>query len=326
MAKRRSKRKKKQKVGGGFYTLLIMFLAFAALITINGFYPISSSLPTWQSIRAEVEGYLEDPVVKPEQVGSVDGVVEVHFIDVGQGNCTLIKSNGSYALIDGGENDQGEKVTQYLQSQGVDHLDYVVASHPHSDHIGGLDVVINQIPTTNIIMPHLEDSVVPTTKTYEDLLNAISNNGVNVIAAQMGESYDLGGGILRVVGPAAAFDDLNNSSVGIKFTYGNRRFLFTGDMESSAEQAVLRSGENLQADVFLLGHHGSATSNDDDFLDAVGAEYYVAQVGYNNQYGHPHRETLKKAQDRGVTLYRSDQNGTVIFKTDGTNLEVSTEK
>lgn len=325
MAKRKYRRKKKEKVRGlwGFLTVI---LAFAALITINGFYPISSSLPTWESIRIELQAYLADPVVKPEQPGHVDGVVEVHFIDVGQGNCTLIKSNGSYALIDAGENDQGEKVVSYLQSQGVDHLDYAVATHPHSDHIGGMDIVLSQIPTTNIIMPQLEDSLVPTTRTYEDLLTAISTYGVNVITAQMGESYDLGGGILRVVGPAGTFQDLNNSSVGIKFTYGERRFLFTGDMENQAEEAVLKSGENLQADVFLLGHHGSSTSNDDDFLDAVGAQYYIAAVGYNNQYGHPHRETLKKAQDRGVTLYRSDQNGTVVFTTDGTSLDVTTEK
>ncbi len=323
MAKHRRKTRQKKKIGSIFATFLAMVLAFAILVTLNSALHFSSDLPSWQQIRTEFESYLKDG---EKQIQSVSGTAKVHFIDVGQGQCTLIQADGSNVLIDAGENDQGEKVVSYLQSQGVTQIDYAVGSHPHSDHIGGMDVVIDAIPTKRIILPELPSDLVPTTKTYLDLLDAVERNGVQVIPAKVGEEYALNGGSIRVLGPAGEFNDLNSMSVGIKFTYGERSFLTTGDMEQEAEEALLQTGEDLSADVYALGHHGSKTSNSMDLLRKVQAEYYIAQAGYRNEYGHPHEEVLERVKKLGGTFLRSDQDGTVVFTTDGKNLEYTKEK
>lgn len=323
MAKHRRKTRQKKKIGSIFATFLAMVLAFAILVTLNSALHFSSDLPSWQQIRTEFESYLKDG---EKQIQSVSGTAKVHFIDVGQGQCTLIQADGSNVLIDAGENDQGEKVVSYLQSQGVTQIDYAVGSHPHSDHIGGMDVVIDAIPTKRIILPELPSDLVPTTKTYLDLLDAVERNGVQVIPAKVGEEYALNGGSIRVLGPAGEFNDLNSMSVGIKFTYGGRSFLTTGDMEQEAEEALLQTGEDLSADVYALGHHGSKTSNSMDLLRKVQAEYYIAQAGYRNEYGHPHEEVLERVRKLGGTFLRSDQDGTVVFITDGKNLEYTKEK
>lgn len=323
MAKHRRKTRQKKKIGSIFATFLAMVLAFAILVTLNSALHFSSDLPSWQQIRTEFESYLKDG---EKQIQSVSGTAKVHFIDVGQGQCTLIQADGSNVLIDAGENDQGEKVVSYLQSQGVTQIDYAVGSHPHSDHIGGMDVVIDAIPTKHIILPELPSDLVPTTKTYLDLLDAVERNGVQVIPAKVGEEYALNGGSIRVLGPAGEFNDLNSMSVGIKFTYGERSFLTTGDMEQEAEEALLQTGEDLSADVYALGHHGSKTSNSMDLLRKVQAEYYIAQAGYRNEYGHPHEEVLERVRKLGGTFLRSDQDGTVVFTTDGKNLEYTKEK
>lgn len=325
MAKRRyQKRKRKQKTSlKAFYSFLAIVACFFAAITVNTYAPFTRSLPTWEQIRAEVGSMLEDASY-PQ--GYVDGEVTVHYIDVGQGNCTLIRTKEHAVLIDAGENDQGETVVSYLKGQGIEKIDYAIATHPHSDHIGGLDVVIREIPTENIIMPKLKKSLIPTTRTYEDLLTAIQENNVNVITAKVGEQYEIDGGILTILGPAGDFNDLNNISVGARFSYGDVAFLSTGDMEEQAEEALLNTGERLSADVFLAGHHGSDTANSEAFLKAVGAEYFVVQCGYQNQYGHPHKEILRRMEQLGGEILRTDVSGTIVFSTDGTQLDLQTEK
>jgi competence protein ComEC len=323
MARHRRKNRKKEKISSVFFTLLAMAAAFAILVTLNSTLHFSNALPSWQQIRTEFESYLKDSRYETQPVS---GTAKVHFIDVGQGQCTLIQADGSTVLIDAGENDQGEKVVSYLKSQGVTQIDYAVGSHPHSDHIGGLDVVIDAIPTQNIILPKLQEEIIPTTKTYLDLLDAIERNHVQVITAKVGEEYPLKGGCIRVLGPSGNFKDLNSMSVGIKFTYGERSFLTTGDMEQEAEEALLQTGENLKADIYALGHHGSKTSNSMDLLRKVQAKYYIAQMGYRNEYGHPHKEVLERVKKLGGTFLRSDQDGTVVFTTDGKSLEYTKEK
>lgn len=320
MAKYR--RKKNQKIKG-IGAILTLLLTLGILVTINSYYPISDALPTWQKIEQEFKSYFSDGT--PYQ-GTPDGKLSVHFIDVGQGNCTLIQSPSGTILVDAGENDQGDEVISYLKAQGVTKIDYAVASHPHSDHIGGMDVVLNEIPADYIIMPELKSSIVPTTRTYEDLLNVIEAKQIKVLKANVGDSYEIGGGILKILGPSGDFDDLNNMSVAVKYSYGRRSFFATADMEKKAEKALLQTGEDLSADVFLMGHHGSSTSNTTELLNQVNPEYYVIQAGYGNEYGHPHKEILAEIQKRGKTMYRSDRDGSVIFTTDGESLEVTTTK
>lgn len=318
MAKYR--RKKKQKITG-IGTLLILLLTAGILVTINSYYPLSDTLPTWQTIEKEFKSYFS---ASETYEGNPDGTLCVHFIDVGQGNCTLIQSPTGTVLIDAGENEKGQLVANYLKTHGVKKIDYAVASHPHSDHIGGMDVVLSQIPADHIIMPELKAELVPTTRTYEDLLNVIEEKQIEVLKANVGDTYEVGGGVMRILGPTGDFDDLNDMSVGVKFSYGKRSFLTIGDMEKKAEAALVETGEDLSADVFLLGHHGSATSNQTELLNRIGAEYYVAQAGYGNEYGHPHDEVIAQIESRGKTMFRSDRDGTVVFTTDGESLDVKT--
>ena len=155
---------------------------------------------------------------------------EVHFIDVGQGDSAFILSDGQSILIDGGENDKGDVVVSYLKKLGVSRIDMLIATHPHSDHIGGLDTVINELSIGKILMPRLPEEQTPTTRTYTDLLTAIADKGLRITPAKAFNTYDFGEGRLEVLGPAANYDDLNNTSLVCKFTYGERKFLFTGDL------------------------------------------------------------------------------------------------
>ncbi len=266
---------------------------------------------------------------KPSPVSaSTNGTsVEVHIIDVGQGDSSLVLCGDSAVLLDGGERDQGERILSYLEQEGVDALDLVIASHPHSDHIGGLIEVLEHIPVEEVVMPKLPDDQVPTTKVYENFLDAIEASGASVTPAVSGDTYSLDdGGVLQILGPAGTFDDLNDWSASAKFTFGSRSFLFSGDMEEAAEEALLQTTLDLSADVLTLCHHGSRYANTEAFLEAVSPDYAVAQVGADNDYGHPHEEAVARAKALGATLYRTDENGTIVFTTDGKSLEVACER
>nr|WP_302467908.1 ComEC/Rec2 family competence protein [Bittarella massiliensis (ex Durand et al. 2017)] len=257
-----------------------------------------------------------------------EGEASVHFIDVGQGDASLILVDGHAVLIDGGENDKGDTVVNYLKNQGVERLDLIVATHPHSDHIGGLDVVMAAIPTDTLLMPRLPQTQLPTTKTYKDLLTQAAESQVKVVYSEPGQQLTYGDGRLTVLGPLEGYDDLNDTSAVVLFRYGSQRFLFTGDMETKAEKDLLEeygAGE-LGAQVLKLGHHGSSTSTSAAFLDRVDPEIAVACVGTGNSYGHPHQETVDLLANRGVRFLRTDLNGTVVLSTDGSNLDVVCQK
>ncbi len=254
--------------------------------------------------------------------GMENGILEVHFIDVGQGDSILIKSETSAMLIDAGENNKGTTVLNYLKEQDIDTLEYVVGTHPHSDHIGGLDYVINNMSVDQIIMP----DVVHTTKTYEDVLDAIDAKGLKITKPEVGAEYRLGPATFTIIAPSSTeYRELNNYSIGIKLTYNNCTFLLAGDAENQSEQEMLKSGIDLSADVLKISHHGSEYSSCAAFLDAVKPEYAVISVGKDNDYGHPHTATLQALKDRGIKLYRTDEQSNVVFTTDGKTLSVNSE-
>lgn len=303
--------------------LLSACVLFVLAITANTLGSFTTTLPTWHSLQQELAGYFEE--VGPA-VSYVDGDVTVHFIDVGQGSCVLIKAGDQAVLLDAGETDQGGKIVRYLEAQGVSRLNYVVASHPHSDHIGGMSMVFNKIPTDYVIMPNIKDEFIPTTRVYEDFLTTIQQQKIAVISANMGQRYAVGAGQMTILQPQGDFQDLNDMSIGVLFRYDKTAFLYTADMETQAEKALLQTNQNIQADVFALGHHGSKTSSTEALLDRIGAAYYVVQSGYQNKYGHPHKEAVERVSRRGGTLYRNDLEGTIVFASDGKQLSVHTEK
>lgn len=250
-----------------------------------------------------------------------EGSLAVHFIDVDQGDSILAESDGHYMLIDAGENDQGDKVVVYLQQQGIDTLDYVIGTHPHSDHIGGLDDVIHNFTVGEIILP----PVTHTTRTYEDVLDAAKEQGKTVTTPEVGASYRLGGAAFEIIAPNKDYgNDLNNWSVGIKLTNGKNSFVMCGDAEAEAEADICDNGIDISADVLKLGHHGSSTSSSDVFLDRVSPEYAVISCGLGNSYGHPHKETMAKMAERGISVFRTDEQGTVVAVSDGDTITWST--
>lgn len=248
--------------------------------------------------------------------GSGQGLT-VHYIDVGQGDSILAGSDGHYMLIDAGENDQADTVVSYLKQAGVTSLDYVIGTHPHSDHIGGLDKVIDEFSVGKVILPPVEH----TTRTFEDVLNAASNKGLKITKPVPGSTYTLGNASFTIVAPVKDYgNDLNNWSVGIRLTYGSNSFLMCGDAESQAESDMLERGIPLKADVLKAGHHGSSTSTSSGFLKAVSPSYVVIQCGKDNSYGHPHKETMEKLEKAGCRVLRTDESGTITAASDGTHI------
>lgn len=260
----------------------------------------------------------------------VEGELKVHFIDVGQGDCTLIQTESQNILVDAGERGNGNTILSYLESQNVDELDLVVATHPHSDHIGSMPEVLKALPVKKMLEGNVPEKLTPTSRIYESLLDVIAEKNIPVTEAAPGLEYDIGGGAkISVLGPVSDdIKDLNNTSAVFRLDYGNTSFMFTGDAEKESEEEILAhtSKKKLHANVLKLGHHGSRTSNSQEWLYAVAPEYAVALVGKDNDYGHPHEETLKKLEKSGISLYRSDIHGTIVFGSNGETLTVVTEK
>lgn len=241
-------------------------------------------------------------------------VTAVHFIDVGQGSSTLLQSGSSGILIDAGEKEYGDEILKYLRSNGISTLEYVVATHPHTDHIGGLLTVLENFEVKNIIMPKLTSQNAPTTKTYEKLLEIIAQKKIKAIAASYGKEYSVGEISLKILGPVEQNKDLNNMSVICKAVVKTTSFMLIGDAETPEMKSVLSYKPDLSCDIMLMGHHGSRTSLQKSFLKQVDPNLAIISCGKNNSYGHPHEETLKYLKSSGIEFYRTDINGTIVIK------------
>lgn len=248
----------------------------------------------------------------------------VSFIDIGQGDSILLQCKDESMLIDAGENDKGDTVVNYLESHNATKLKYAVATHPHSDHIGGMDTVLKNIQTDSLICP----KVTYNTKTWKDVETEAKSQNTKIEYANAGESYTLGDATFTIISPKKnhIYSDCNNYSVVIKADYGENSFLFTGDAEKLVEDEILESNYNIKADVLKVGHHGSSTSSSEKFLNKVSPKYAVISCGVNNEYGHPHKETLEKLKERNIKTYRTDLEGTVVAQSDGKEISFSTEK
>ncbi|MGN1126947.1 MAG: ComEC/Rec2 family competence protein [Ruminococcus sp.] len=248
---------------------------------------------------------------------SFDGF-QVSYIDVGQGDSIFIQCKGESMLIDSGENDCGNTVADYIKSAGTTKLKYAVGTHPHSDHIGGMDTVMEEIPADYFICPEIDYD----TKTWDDVLDVVEDNDTQLIYAQRGKSYTLGSATFTILSPDknAIYSDCNNYSVVIRAEYGKTSFLFIGDGEKVVEDEMINNDCKLKSDVLKVGHHGSTSSTTQAFLDKVKPKYAVISCGKDNKYGHPHEETLQKLNDMGVTIHRTDEEGTVVAQSDGKSI------
>ncbi len=266
----------------------------------------------------------EDSVDVFKTTQKAESGFQVHYIDVGQGDCALVVCDGKSMLIDAGENGHETTVINYIRSMGIKKLDYIIASHQHSDHIGGLPEVIEEFGMSNIIMPRLTEAQTPTNQTYTAFLKAIQASDAKVIASKVGASYNLGSAKFEILGPVTNdAESLNSMSVVTKITYGEKTFLFTGDAETDEENEILDTGANLDCDVLKVGHHGSKTSSSKAFLDSVSPEICIIMCGADNDYGHPHKQVTKRIANYTDEVYRTDLCGNIVIKTDGKTLEVS---
>lgn len=254
-----------------------------------------------------------------DQIDKTDDLnLEVHFIDVGQADAILIKKGNEAMLIDAGNNTDGDLIVNYIKEQNIQSLKYVVATHPHEDHIGGLDYVIDTFEIGKIIMSDL----IVTSKTFEDVLDSISRKGLFITKAKVGERYYLNGAKIIILAPnGESYANTNDYSVVVKIVNDQNSFLFTGDAEKPSEiEMINKNKELLKSDVLKLGHHGSTTSTTQEFLDIVNPKYAVITTGENNKYGHPDHETLDKLENKKVQVYRTDLDGTIIAISDGNKI------
>jgi len=251
-------------------------------------------------------------------------ILKVHFLDVGQGDSILIKlPNGKNMLVDAGKNESASTIINYLKNEGVKKLDYLVGTHPHEDHIGSLDTVIENFEISEILMPKATNN----TQTYRDVLTAIKKKGLQVTTAKAGvdiiNDVDLS---IKILAPCGKdYESLNNFSAVIKIKYGDVAFLLMGDAEELSEKEILASGADVNAQVLKVGHHGSQSSTSPEFLKAVNPKYAVISVGVGNDYHHPHQFTLNKLQKAEITILRTDQNGSIVFTTDGKEISFNSK-
>ncbi len=261
-------------------------------------------------------------LVSPKEAAraKINGEMTAHFIDVGQGDSILLESKGEYVLIDAGEFDYGDTVLSYIKDLGAKSVKYVIATHPHLDHAGGLRTVINNIRTENFITTETDSD----TSTWTKLLKAVDELNINYIDAKVGDTYSFGSSEFTIMGPVSdSYEGYNGYSVVVKAVCGDISMLLTGDAEILNEKEMLDAGEDLSADLLKCGHHGSSNATCTRFLQAVDPAFAVITCGKSNEYGHPHKQTKEKLELLGCPYYTTADCGTITASTDGKSLSLS---
>ena len=265
---------------------------------------------------------LPQPSLDPDTTGS--NVLTVHYIDVGQADSILLETDGAYMLIDGGNKEDGQLVVSYLQQQGVEELSAVVCTHAHEDHVGGLPSVLAVYPTQTVYAPTKTYS----SKIFDDFMYYVDQQGLEVTIPEPGDEFLLGQAKVTVLGPTQSYAETNDTSIVLMVDFLETRFLFTGDMETAAENDMMDYWEgrmDWNVDVLKVGHHGSDTSSGYRFVYETDPEYAMISVGEGNSYGHPNESVLSRYSDAGIPMFRTDELGTILAVTDGYEITVTWE-
>lgn len=301
------------------HKIISLMLLLTLLCSITACSSTESETSSTQPDTAEQEAAVEEQedIVEESQYN-----MTVHFLDVGQGLSILAQSDDQTLIYDGGDSDKSSFVVAYLKEQGVTDIDYLISSHYDSDHVNGLIGCLNAFDVENVICSnYVHDS-----DTYQSFINTAQSKGLELQHPAVGTAFAFGTGSFEILAPSEIDqNDSNNNSVAIKLTNGNNSFIFTGDAESSSESAMCASGINLDCDVLVPGHHGSATATSWEFLESTVPEYAVISCGTDNQYGHPDKDTMDKLQSMDIQVFRTDKQGTITVTSDGTNLTWSTD-
>lgn len=295
-----TKRRKKKKDNTFFRVILVI------VTIVYGFY------------LSEMDGTYSLDKTK-DVFNEVSSDLVVSYLDVGQADSILIENNGEVMLIDAGNNEDGKLLVKYFEQNGIENFKYVVGTHPHEDHIGGMDDIINNFEIGTIYIP----DAITTTRTFSDVLDAIEAKNMTYTVPKIGDKITLGEAEIQVLYTGTDISDLNNTSIVLRLVFGDTSFLFTGDATDSTEEDILNSGLNIKADVLKVGHHGSKYSTTEEFLRKVNPKYAIISVGKNNSYKHPEDETLSKLENNKIEIHRTDLEGTVVVTSDGENINIT---
>ncbi len=292
------------------WTLILAVITIGALVNYH---------------KIDVKKFFDDNLNKNITDSYNDYPMSIHVLNVGRADSIFIKCEDKNILIDAADKDINDVVCNYLRRNNVKKLDLVVVTHPHRDHIGQMSDVIDQFDIVRFIMPRLKDGVMSTTKTYEKLLKTLNSKHISPQEPVPGTNFSIGNAKIEIFAPNAQYDNINNYSVVLKVTYKNKKFLFTGDAETESENDMINSGFDLKSDVLKVGHHGSKTSTSQNFLNAVKPKYAVISVG-PDQNNLPKKETLNRLSKNGISVFRTDLNGTIIIATDGNEIKINSER
>lgn len=295
-----TKKKKKQKLPKGISILLIIIAIFYSLY------------------EKDIDKTFGLPVT--ETFKETENTLDITYLDVGQADSILIQNEGHNMLIDAGNNEDGPLLVQYFKEQNITKFDYLIATHPHEDHIGGMDDIINNFDIEKIYMP----DITTTTKTFLDVLEAIEKKNMTYDVPNINQNFTLGNTLFQVIYTGNDKKNLNNSSIILKATFKNTSYLFTGDATSEVEKKILN--KDIQATVLKVGHHGSKYSTTTDFLNKVNPKYAIISVGKNNSYNHPNQVTINKLEKKNIEIHRTDQEGSIFLKSDGKTINITSKK
>lgn len=290
-----------------YFLAAILFIMILALLFA----------PDYKDVRDSIANYFPSSGRQQKIVKDDLSQMQVHFLDIGQGDATVITCGSHSMLVDAGNNNKGTVIQDTLQHLGIKKLDYLIGTHPDSDHIGGLDVIITKFPTDALLMPDCKKD----TKTYDEVVHAASYQNLKITHPKAGSTYQLGNDAsFTILGPLKKYSNANDNSICFLLQHGDNRFLFTGDAEEDAESDMLAAREDIAADVYKVSHHGSKTATSETFFKKVSPIYAIISCGEDNSYGHPHAEVLNRLRAAAVQLFRTDDQGTVIALSDGTNI------
>lgn len=316
---------KRTKTSVKYFEIIIGIIFIVAATLFGYFFMENGGMGIEESpYLSSANNNLESQDQNQTQFNDNENVLKVHFVDVGQGDSEIVELNGHYMLIDAGPNSSEGSLLEYINKLGIKKFDYVIGTHAHEDHIGGMDKIVKNYDIDKFLFP----KQIATTKTFESFVIELNKKNLKLYAPSVGETFEFGDAKFTVFAPnSLEYDSANNYSIVIKLEYKNNSVLFTGDAEKLSENEMLENKSiNLKSDVIKIGHHGSSTSSSLKFLNEVNPKYAVISLGKDNDYGHPHKVTILRLKSLNIPVYRTDEVSTIVMESDGNNIKFDKEK